>query len=161
MGIRAQLAPHSTGRASRKAGRWPPTTSTNTLLHNHSLAGELWRDKPWGSACARSGNEAERCGPWCWWTWLLAIGLVRGMEEPGVWLQHSRIILITAIFLLEQKYFITFNLEPGTNYACVVWLTINLPLLTADTYLHIYLYHSHGYVSRPKKLVKILWIGEI
>lgn len=89
------------------------------------------------------------------WTRLLAFGFVRDTEKPGVWLQHVGITLITAIFLLEQKYFITFNLEPGTNYTCVVQLTINLPLLTADTYLCIY-FVSHTLVFPESKLQKFV-----
>jgi len=54
------------------------------------------------------------------WMCLLAFGFLRDTEKPGVWLQHIGITLITAIFLSKQKYFITFNLEPGTNYTCVV-----------------------------------------
>lgn len=92
------------------------------------------------------------------WTRLLAFGFGRDTEKSGGWLQHVGITLITAIFLLEQEYFITFNLEPGTNYTCVVRLTINLPLLTADTYLCIY-FVSHTLVfpeSKPKEFVKRL-----
>lgn len=61
------------------------------------------------------------------WVQLLAFGFVSETEKPRVRLQHVGITLITAIFLLEERYFFTFILETGTNCTCVVQLTINLP----------------------------------
>lgn len=66
---------------------------------------------------------------------MLAIGcwLLRDMEEPGVWLQQTCWDYFNNCnFSLKTS--ISCNLGPGTNYTCVARLTINSPLLAADTY---------------------------